>query len=110
MKYMSLAYIYAHSRIDFNDDDTILTVYAESAEETVMNLCNTTYEDMLEEYGEIPKPIVHATLMLVEVAYTNRAPISQTNLSVVPYTFDLLIKPYMVLADTDTQYSSSDEL
>jgi hypothetical protein len=37
--------------------------------------------------------------MLCDVSYQYRSPISINNLSIVPYTFDLLVKPYMRLTD-----------
>ena len=39
--------------------------------------------------------------MLVDVSYQYRSPISPTNVSVVPYTFDILVKPYMRLASPE---------
>ena len=44
-------------------------MYGESAEDTVLNLLNRTVTDVYEQYGIIPKPLVHATLMLVDNAY-----------------------------------------
>ena len=35
--------------------------------------------------------------MLVDTQYKERSPLSSQNMSGVPYTFDLLIKPYMKL-------------
>lgn len=109
MNYITLDYIKSFSRVDFSDDDELLTNLGTSAETAVMNICNTTYEKMLAKYGEIPGPIWQATLMLVETGYTHRCMPSAVNLSVVPYTFDFLVKPYVVLAD-ETDESSSDEI
>jgi N-acetylglucosamine-6-phosphate deacetylase len=47
----------------------------------------------------VPAPLVHASLLLVELSYTQRAPVTQTNLYTVPYAFDMMVKPYMRLAD-----------
>lgn len=105
MKWLTLDWIKQHSRIDYDCEDSLLTLYGESAEATVLNVCNRTYDDLLENFGTqdedgnttVPAPIMQASLMLVDLSYTQRNPISPTNLSVVPYTFDLLIKPYMKL-------------
>lgn len=102
MNYLTLEYIKAHSRIDYNIEDTILTLYAESAETIVMDMCNTTYAKMVATYGQVPKPIIHATLMLVDWSYQQRSPVSSFNLWAVPYTFDMLIKPYIRLVDDDS--------
>jgi hypothetical protein len=52
----------------------------------------------MEVYGHIPAPLIHASLMLVDVSYHHRSPVSTQNMSIVPYTFDILTKPYMRLS------------
>jgi uncharacterized phage protein (predicted DNA packaging) len=103
MKWLKLDYIHQHSRIDFNCEDSLLELYGESAEETILTLTRRTYDEIVEKWGTekrpIPAAIIHASLLLVELSYTQREPISQQNLYTVPYTFDMLIKPYMKLAD-----------
>ena len=100
MKWLTLERIKQQCRIeqDFTDEDDVLEDYGESAEETVLNTLNRTYEDIVEVYGKIPAPIRHASLMLVDVSYQHRNPVSGQNMYLVPYTFDLLLKPYMRLA------------
>ena len=97
MKYLTLDYIKQHSRIDYCCEDELLELYANSAEDTVMNYLNRSFEDLIEEYGQVPPAIMHTTLMLVDVSYQYRSPISPQNLYTVPYTFDVLVKPYMIL-------------
>ena len=75
----------------------ILELYGDSAEDTVLNLCNRTITDIFEQYGMVPKALVHATLMLVDNAYKERSPISPQSISTVPYAFDLMLMPYMRL-------------
>lgn len=101
MKYMKLDYVKAHSRIDYNDEDALLELYINSAEETVMNYIDRTYEEMQEDYGGVPEPIRLATMMLVDVSYQQRSPISTQNFSAVPYGFEMLLKPYMRLTQRD---------
>jgi uncharacterized phage protein (predicted DNA packaging) len=109
MNWLTLDWIKAHSRIDFNGEDDLLELYGDSAEDTVLNVIARDYTDVIETYGEVPKPLFVAALMLVEVAYTQRAPISQTNLYNVPYTFDLLVKPYMKLTINDNNNEEQNE-
>jgi uncharacterized phage protein (predicted DNA packaging) len=103
MKWLTLDWIKAHSRIDFDCEDELLTLYGESAEDTVLNVIARSYTEVIEHYGEVPKPLHVAALMLVEVSYTQRAPMTQTNLYTVPYAFDLMVKPYMKLASDNEQ-------
>lgn len=100
MKWLTLEKIKQQCRIetDFTLEDTLLTGYGESAESTILNHLNRTYYDLLEQYGTIPQDIINASLMLVDVWYQHRSPVEALSMSIVPYTFDLLIKPYMRLA------------
>jgi uncharacterized phage protein (predicted DNA packaging) len=108
MKWLTLEWIKKHSRIDFDCEDTLLELYGESAEDTVLNVIARSYTDVIEHYGEVPKPLYVASLMLVEVSYTQRAPITQTNLYTVPYAFDMMVKPYMRLAsNANDNYNTS---
>lgn len=105
MKWLEIDYIKQHSRIDYDCEDALLELYGESAEEMVLNTLGRTYEDLLENFGidqpdgskHVPAAIVQASLMLVDSSYTNRSPISPTNMYQVPYTYDFLVKPYMKL-------------
>ena len=99
MKWLTLEQIKAQLRIepDFTDEDELLEMYGESAEEVLLNYLNRSYEDIIEVYGHIPAPLRHASLMLVDTSYQYRSPVSTQSMSLVPYTFDILVKPYMRL-------------
>lgn len=104
MKWLTLEQIKAQLRIepDFTSEDTLLESYGESAETTLLNYLNRPYADILGSYGDVPLPLVHASLLLVDTSYQHRSPISVTNISQVPYTFDLLVKPYMRLTSAES--------
>lgn len=97
MKILNLEYVKRHSRICCDCEDDVLQVYAEAAEDAVLQLLDRTVEDIVEEYGEVPAAIGQAALLLTENSYAHRAPVEAANMSVVPYSFDLLVKPYMRL-------------
>lgn len=97
MKWLTIEMIKAHSRIDFECEDDLLMLYADSAEQTVLNICGRSYEEIVEKWGEFPVPLIQASLMLVDNSYAQRSPASAQNLYSVPYTFDVLVKPYMKL-------------
>lgn len=103
MKLLTLQDIKAHCRIDGTEEDSQLTMYGESAEDTLAQYLNRgkTVDDMLAslrtEYGKVPTPIIHAALMLVDVSYQYRSPINPANISLVPYAYDILVKPYVIL-------------
>lgn len=101
MKFLTIEQIKAQLRLDDQQAELerdLLEMYGDSAEQTVLNLLNRTVTDVFEQYGCIPRPLVHATLMLVDNAYKERSPISPQSMSTVPYAFDLMLKPYMKLS------------
>lgn len=101
MKWLTLDYIKKHSRLDYNIEDDLLTIYAESAEDQVLNDIGRSYAELIQWQGEVPKAILHASLMLVDFAYEQRSPVDKLNWSVVPYTYERLIKPYIRLASLE---------
>ena len=105
MKWLTIDWIKQHSRIDINCEDELLELYGEDAEETVLNLINRSYEEVMELWGKVPKPLYVAALMLVEVDYNHRSPDAINNMYAVKYGFDTKIKPYMKL--TSGSYGNS---
>lgn len=107
MKFLKLEDIKAQCRIepDFTDEDTLLTAYGGASENTLLRLCNRTYSDLLENFGEddgdggtvVPEDFRVAALMLSKHLYEHRGPTEMVTQSMVPYTLDLLIKPFMRL-------------
>ena len=104
MKFLTFDQIKAQLRLDDQqalDEHDILVLYGEAAEEMVLNTCNRTMEDIVEQYGNVPKALVQAGLMLVAQSYQHREPASPQNLYAVPYAFDMMVKPYMRLTSND---------
>lgn len=103
MKWLNLNLIKAQIRMepDFTLEDDLLTMYGESAEKTVLDVIQRDYTDVIETWGETPKPLVHASLLLVAQSYQNRESVSMQNLYTVPYAFDMMVKPYMKLTSNN---------
>lgn len=105
MKFLTIDYIKQHSRIDFDCEDQLLELYGDSAEETLAGILNRgkTVDEMVaslkEEYGIMPARCYQAALMLTEQAYNHRSPMSPANVSIIPYSFDLIVKPLMKLTN-----------
>ena len=105
MKWLTFELIKAQLRLDNEQAElerTLLELYGEAAEETILAMTNRT-EASLRTLGggKIPNRAVKASLLLVDLSYKERSPISAQNMSVVPYSFDLLIKPLMRLTSGD---------
>lgn len=100
MKYLTFDQIKAQLRLDdaqATEEHDLLELFGEAAEDAVLSLVRRNMANLVETYGRVPRQIVQATLMLVAISYQQREPASQQNVYAVPYSFDMLIKPYMRL-------------
>lgn len=96
MRWLTLNDIKDQLRIpsDFTDEDRLLERYGKSAENTVLNLLGRTYYDLLESYGQVPEDVIEASLILVDVSYQFRSPVSVQNLYNVQYSVDAKLMSY----------------
>lgn len=105
MKWLTIEYIKTHSRIDYDCEDSLLELYGEAAEQTILNIINRSYDELVEKFGStdssgnklVPAPIIHASLMIVDNSYQFRAAATPQNIYATLYGVDALIKPYMKL-------------
>ena len=102
MKFLTIYKIKQQLRLDCNCEAELLEMYGNSAEETLASYLGYTglgkVQEMMRDFDyHMPDALVHAALMLVDTSYQFRSPVSAQNMSVVPYTFDLLVKPYVKL-------------
>jgi hypothetical protein len=98
MKFITFDQIKAQLRLDdaqATEEHDLLELFGEAAEDAVLSLVRRNMANLVETYGRVPRQIVQATLMLVAISYLQREPASQQNVYAVPYSFDMLIKPYM---------------
>ena len=108
MKWLTLERIKQQLRIepDFHDEDDILELYGDSAEDAIMEVLNRSYEELYEVYGRIPAPVVHASLMLVAQSYKDREKDLVQQVNANP-TFSLLLKPYMRLTSSTYEHNNN---
>lgn len=99
MKWLTLDEIKDQLRIerDFDLENDKLTLYGDSAEEMVLELCQRSYDDFMDKYDKIPTPVREASLLLVVASYEVGSPVSMQQMYAVGYGFDFKIKPYMKL-------------
>ena len=99
MKWLTLNEIKDQLRIerDFDLEDDKLTGYGESAEDVILELCQRTYDDFIDNYGGIPAPIREASKLLVSMSYEHGSAASMQQMYNNP-AFDMRVKPYMRLA------------
>lgn len=105
MKFLTIDKIKQQLRLDCTCEAELLEGYGKSAEQTLAgylgymdNKNHPSVDKMLEDFdGNLPAPLEQAALMLVDLGYQYRNPINIQNMSVVPYGFDMLVKPYVKL-------------
>lgn len=99
MQFITFDQIKAQLRLDDAqalEEHDLLELYGEAAEDAVLNTCNRTMEDIVEQYGIVPKALVQAGLMLVAQSYQYRESVSPQNLNAVP-GFEMQVRPYIKL-------------
>ena len=100
MKFVTFDEIKAQLRLtdeQAEQEKGLLEDYGSSAEDTILNIIDRTYPEIVCKYGDVPRPIVRAALLLVDNWYKERSPETSNNLYIIPYSFDLMLKPYMKL-------------
>lgn len=97
MKFLTIDKIKQHLRLDCTCEAELLEDYGNSAEETVLDLMGMSYDEVMEKYSGVPSRVMQASLMLVDTWYQHRTPVADRNMSVIPYTFDILMKPFVKL-------------
>ena len=99
MKWLTLNLIKMNSRIQGDDENELIELYGNSAEQQVLQDTGRTYEELLQfGDGTMPADIVNASLMLADFAYQQRSPVDKMKWYAVPYTYEKIIKPYVRLA------------
>ena len=99
MKWLTPELIQTQLRIDaeqYQAEEAVFELYAESAEDTVLDWIERPIEDLYEEYGKIPAKLIQASLLLVTLSYEQRSPITRQQMYIVPYgNFDALCSAYL---------------
>jgi len=109
MNWLTLPIIKKQLRLepDFTDEDDLLQLYGDSAEEMILNTTRRTVDELkamnAADTTKVPQNLVHASLMLVEASYSNRSVVSMQNMYAVPYGYDMLVKPYVRLSSREEE-------
>lgn len=92
-----------HIRVDdlaTDDENAYLQSLLDAAEEWLTTVTRRSMDELIERGGgALPKTLEIAVLMLAGHWYDNRAAVSGTSMTEVPYTMSTLVKPYVKLAD-----------
>ena len=74
MNILTLEQIKAQCRIDpeMTEEDQLLELYGDAAEETVLNYCNRSLESLYEEYGRIHADITQDAIILIKNRKKNK--------------------------------------
>ena len=83
---------------DNTQEDTLLTRYGATAEKFILRYIQRTEAELKamneEDPTQVPEDIVSATLMLCDLYYQYRGPVSMQNLYLIDYGFDALVMPF----------------
>ncbi len=95
---------------DWTEEDSLLTTMANAAEASLLRACDRTAENLLTTFGTtdpgtgdtLPPPdFKMACLMLGKHLYEHRGPSDSVQQVQVPYSIDLMVKPFIKLSGTE---------
>jgi uncharacterized phage protein (predicted DNA packaging) len=112
MKFITLNELKDQLRIehDYTDEDTLLTTMGNASEAALLRACNRTAADLLATFGTtdpdsgdvLPPPdFAMACLMLGKHLYEHRGPDDTVQQVQVPFSIDLMVKPFIKLTTTE---------
>lgn len=80
---------------DFAEDDEYLVQLLDTAADAVIKATNRTHDELIKMGdGALPRPILHAILMLGAHWYNQRESVSTVQMHSVPDALTSLIKPF----------------
>jgi uncharacterized phage protein (predicted DNA packaging) len=112
MKFITLNELKDQLRIehDYTDEDTLLTTIGNASEAALLRACNRTADDLLATFGTTdpdsgdvlpPTDFAMACLMLGKHLYEHRGPDDTVQQVQVPFSIDLMVKPFIKLTTTE---------
>lgn len=108
LRIVTLEVLKRHLRVDFTDDDGMITMYGIAAEKTILGMTHRTPAQLAAEnqkrtgdtVAEFPQTLYIAILIYAAQLYSNREPVTGLNVNQVPYTLMALVKPWIKLSTT----------
>ena len=111
LKYVTMAELKQQMRVDYEEEDSIIRAYGRAAEDAIVKGTSRSEDELLrmgyeEEMGQVPTAeemvgveyfpsrLKVAILMFAANLYRNREPVASVAQNAVPYSFDVLTKPY----------------
>ena len=93
--YVTIYEIKQHLYIDFEADNAMLADMIQASEDIIQKYLNTTFEDIIDEYGSLPISLKQAIKIMVGNLYANRESVSfNAYPSKIPYSYEYLLQPY----------------
>lgn len=79
---------------DYVEDDSYIQSLIEVAEQAVEVNVNEKLEELADEEGNIPKPLLQAMLLMIGNLYQNREMVAPMKITALPYNYEYLINLY----------------
>lgn len=100
---IDLATIKQHLNIDaeYTEDDNYLEFLEGVAEEVVQKHIDKSFEDIIEEVGAIPQPLLHSILLIIGNLYDNRESVAYTNAVEIPNSLQYILSMYRDYKDAN---------
>ena len=102
MTYITLAELKAQCKVEDNNEDALLTLYGNAAEEIILKLAERSVEGIIADNGgTFPQALKVAILMLANYWYDMREAGAGYQVRAVPYGIPMLVKASTRLGETE---------
>lgn len=106
LEYLTIEDLKRQCRVDFEDDDELLSLYGSAAERAVVAATRRSAEELAAMGGgTMPVALRLAMLLLAAHYYRLREAVTGVGQEGVPYAYEYLVKPYVRLSGTDADTS-----
>lgn len=96
LKIVTLQDIKDNARIEGDEENKAIERMGAAAERAVLNILECTLDELkAENDGEVPPDVYQAILMVATNFYEHRSQTNPTELYNVPYTVDMILRPYI---------------
>lgn len=89
---LDLTTVKQHLVVEYNEDDALIQQYLDGAKSYIQSYLNRSFE----EFDELPEEFTLAALQIISHWYENRSAITETNMEILPYSFNMILDSHRI--------------
>lgn len=81
-----------HLVVEYDEDDTLIQHYLDGAKSYIQSYLNKSFD----EFDVLPEEFTLAALQIISHWYENRSSTTESNMEILPYSFNMILDPYRI--------------